>query len=159
LKIRGQNIRRSVAGCALGVALALAGCAALPAIAGAQTSPTRDVLFVGNSSAGTVDVFDVTTFQKLETINVIPDGNTPQDPLQALAYPTLTAKVGINYVQDIALSPDARTLYVSRGYLGDVAAFDAARRCIPSCGELRSTASEPTTRNCHRTASGCSSRR
>ena len=131
MKIRGQNIRRSVAGCALGVALALAGCAALPAIAGAQTSPTRDVLFVGNSSAGTVDVFDVTTFQKLETINVIPDGNTPQDPLQALAYPTLTAKVGINYVQDIALSPDARTLYVSRGYLGDVAAFDLSSPLHP----------------------------
>jgi DNA-binding beta-propeller fold protein YncE len=29
-----------------------------------------------------------------------------------------------NYAQDTDVSPDGRTLYVSRGYLGDVAAFD-----------------------------------
>lgn len=97
-----------------------------PARASTQTATTRDLLFVGNSSDGTVDVFDANTFQRLETINVIPDGSTPQDPLQALLYPTLTAKVGINYVQDIAVSPDGKTLYVSRGYLGDVAAFNLA---------------------------------
>ena len=31
-----------------------------------------------------------------------------------------------NYAQDTDVSPDGRTLYVSRGYLGDVAAFDLA---------------------------------
>jgi DNA-binding beta-propeller fold protein YncE len=31
-----------------------------------------------------------------------------------------------NYAQDTDLSPDGKTLYVSRGYLGDVAAFDLA---------------------------------
>jgi DNA-binding beta-propeller fold protein YncE len=31
-----------------------------------------------------------------------------------------------NYAQDTDVSPDGRTLYVSRGYLGDVAAFDIA---------------------------------
>jgi YVTN family beta-propeller protein len=113
-------VRRWLA-CAL---LSLACWAVIPGAASAQAAPTRDVLMVGNSSDGTVDVFDATTFQRLETINVIPDGNTPRDPIQALVYPTLTSKVGINYVQDIALSPDAKTLYVSRGYLGDVAAFD-----------------------------------
>jgi DNA-binding beta-propeller fold protein YncE len=96
----------------------------LPAAESAQAPATRDVLLVGNSGDGTVDLFDAMTFRRLGTVNVIPDGATPRDPLQALAYPTLTSKVGINYVQDIALSPDGKTLYVSRGYLGDVAAFD-----------------------------------
>jgi DNA-binding beta-propeller fold protein YncE len=31
-----------------------------------------------------------------------------------------------NYAQDTDVSPDGRTLYVSRGYVGDVAAFDLA---------------------------------
>ena len=31
-----------------------------------------------------------------------------------------------NFAQDTDVSPDGRTLYVSRGYLGDVAAFDIA---------------------------------
>jgi YVTN family beta-propeller protein len=112
-------------GMAIG-ACALAWCAflAAPVAASAQTPGTHDVLLVGNSNDGTVDVFDASTFLRLDTINVIPDGNTPQDPLQKLIYQPLTSKVGINYVQDIALSRDDKTLYVSRGYLGDVAAFD-----------------------------------
>jgi YVTN family beta-propeller protein len=89
----------------------------------AHAAATRDVLFVGNSGDGTVDLFDASTFARLGSLNAIPDGNTPRDPVQALAYPTLKSKVGINYVQDIAVSPDGSTLYVSRGYLGDVAAF------------------------------------
>ena len=36
-----------------------------------------------------------------------------------------------NFAQDTDISPDGRTLYVSRGYLGDVAAFDIAS-CSPS---------------------------
>jgi DNA-binding beta-propeller fold protein YncE len=83
----------------------------------------RDVLLVGNSGDGTVDVFDAHSFARLDVIDAIPDGNTPRDPIQALAYPTLVAREGIDYVEDIALSPDGRVLYVSRGYLGDVAAF------------------------------------
>jgi len=84
---------------------------------------TRDVLLVGNSGDGTIDLFDADTYAKLGTLNAIPDGNTPRDPLQALAYPVLTKTQGVNYVQDMQLSPDGETLYVSRGYLGDVAAF------------------------------------
>src|SRR3954447_21397464 len=91
--------------------------------AAATAAATRDVLFVGNSGDGTVDLIDAHTFQRLGVVNVSPDGDTPQDPVQALAYPALVSKVGINYVQDLALSPDGQTLYVSRGYLGDVAAF------------------------------------
>ncbi len=139
LRSRGDNVRRLLV-CAL---LSLACGAAIPAAAGAQAAPTRDVLMVGNSSDGTVDVFDATTFQRLETINVIPDGSTPRDPIQALAYPTLTSKVGINYVQDIALSPDAKTLYVSRGYLGDVAAFDLSGCSSPRPPPTSSRSSTP----------------
>src|SRR5256885_11141429 len=93
------------------------------ATAAAKGPSTRDVLFVGNSGDGTVDLIDARTFQRLGVLNAIPDGNTPQDPAQALVYPALVSKVGINYVQDLALSPDGAVLYVSRGYLGDVAAF------------------------------------
>jgi DNA-binding beta-propeller fold protein YncE len=88
-----------------------------------RAAGSRDVLFVGNSGDGTVDLFDARTFRRLGVLNAIPDGNTPRNPLQAAVYPALVSRVGINYAQDIQLSPDGETLYVSRGYLGDVAAF------------------------------------
>jgi YVTN family beta-propeller protein len=89
----------------------------------AATSPRVDVLFVGNSGDGTVDIIDARHFTRLGVLNAIPDGSTPRDPVQAAGYPTLVSKLGVNYVQDIALSPDGEILYISRGYLGDVAAF------------------------------------
>jgi YVTN family beta-propeller protein len=94
----------------------------LPGLAHAVTM--RDVLFVGNSGDGTVDIFDASTFARIgPPLNAIPDGNTPRDPVQALVYPALVSRVDTNYAQDIAVSPDGSVLYVSRGYLGDVAAF------------------------------------
>lgn len=102
-------------------------CAALLVllVAGPATATARDVLLVGNSGDGTVNLFDAVTLKPLGLpLNVTPDGKTPQDPVQALVYPTVTSRVGINYVQDLAVSPDGSTLYVSRGYLGDVAAFN-----------------------------------
>ena len=115
---------RSAAVRASGLLVALLLLAAVaPVATSAAAAPTRDVLFVGNSGDGTVDLIDARTFQRLGVLNAIPDGNTPRDPVQALVYPALVSKVGINYAQDIALSPDAEVLYVSRGYLGDVAAF------------------------------------
>lgn len=103
---------------------ASAGAGRLPAPA-PRTIP---VLMVGNYRAGTVTVIDQHTLRVLGTINVTPDGKTPQDPTQAAIYPGLVASKGVDYVQGLALSPDGRTLYVSRGYLGDVAAFDIASR-------------------------------
>jgi YVTN family beta-propeller protein len=94
----------------------------------AATPPPRDILFVGNSSDGTIDLIDAHTFTRLGVLNAIPDGNTPRDPVQAAIYPALVSKVGVNYVQDIALSPGGDVLYVSRGYLGDVAAFSLRTR-------------------------------
>jgi DNA-binding beta-propeller fold protein YncE len=77
---------------------------------------------------GTGTVVDEQAVKVLGTIDVTPDGKTPQDPAQAAIYPVLVQSKGVNYVQGLALSPDGRTLYVSRGYLGDVAAFDVASR-------------------------------
>src|SRR5437588_8705 len=104
-------------------ALGLALCAL--AVASASAS-ARSVLFVGNGDDGTVTLVDATQLRVLGKINVIPDGSTPQDPVQALVYPALVKAKGPNYAQGLAISPDGRTLYVSRGYLGDVAAFDIA---------------------------------
>jgi DNA-binding beta-propeller fold protein YncE len=85
-------------------------------------------MMVGNYRGGTVTVIDERNFHRLGTINVTPDGKTPRDPVQAAVYPLLVASEGVDYVQGLALSPNGRTLYVSRGYLGDVAAFDIASR-------------------------------
>lgn len=109
---------------------------ALPALAvvslalalGAQAALARSVVVVGNLRDGTVTVIDEHALKVLGTINVTPDGKTPQDPAQAAIYPALVQSKGVNFVQGLALSPDGRTLYVSRGYLGDVAAFDVASR-------------------------------
>jgi DNA-binding beta-propeller fold protein YncE len=97
-------------------------------LAGASSALARPVVIVGNLRDGTVTVVDQHALKVLGTINVTPDGKTPQDPAQAAVYPVLVQSKGVNYVQGLALSPDGRTLYVSRGYLGDVAAFDLASR-------------------------------
>lgn len=90
-----------------------------------QKAGGRQVLVVGNSYSGTVSLIDVRTLRRLgRPMSVIPDGSTPRDPRQAKAYPTIISSRGeVNYAQEVALSPDGSTLYVSRGYLGDVAAF------------------------------------
>jgi DNA-binding beta-propeller fold protein YncE len=94
--------------------------------AAAPSQHGRAVLFVANSVAGTVTLVDARTFRVLGALNIIPDGNTPRDPVQASVYPAIVARQGVNYAEGIAVSPDGQTLYVSRGYLGDVAAFQIA---------------------------------
>ncbi len=101
----------------------LAGC-----LMSAASAQARAVILVGNLRSGNVTVVDQQALKVLGTINVTPDGKTPQDPSQAAVYPFLVGAKGVNYVQGLAVSPDGRTLYVSRGYLGDVAAFDIASR-------------------------------
>jgi DNA-binding beta-propeller fold protein YncE len=102
-------------------------CAAMFPI-GAQQALARSVVVVGNLRDGTATMVDQQSLKVLGTINVTPDGKTPQNPAQAAIYPVIVKSKGVNYVQGLALSPDGRTLYVSRGYLGDVAAFDIATR-------------------------------
>ena len=92
----------------------------------AASAQARPVIIVGNLRDGTVTLVDEHALRVLGTIDTTPDGKTPQDPMQAAIYPLLVQSKGVNYVQGLALSPNGRTLYVSRGYLGDVAAFDVA---------------------------------
>ncbi|HEY2435816.1 MAG TPA: hypothetical protein VGH93_01450, partial [Solirubrobacteraceae bacterium] len=94
----------------------------------ARSAWARSVAIVGNLRDGTVTVVNEGPWRVLGRINVIPDGQTPRDPSQAATYPSLVKLKGLNYVQGLALSPNGRTLYVSRGYLGDIAAFDVASR-------------------------------
>ena len=111
----------------LGVLLLLVFPAAAQA-SGVQGPPAgREVVLVANAEGGTVGVVDARTFAVLREIDVLPDGERADDPDQALLrQPVIEAAGGENYAQDLDLSPDGRTLYVSRGHRGDVAAFDLA---------------------------------
>jgi DNA-binding beta-propeller fold protein YncE len=89
------------------------------------------VAFVANAEGGTVTILDTRSYRILRTVDVVPDGRLPSiaagDPPQAAANSaTITRLGGTNLAQDQDLSPDGRTLYVSRGHRGDVAAFDLA---------------------------------
>jgi DNA-binding beta-propeller fold protein YncE len=117
---------KPAAACALARIGALLALSLATLALGASAAGARPVVIVGNLRDGTVTVVDEQALKVLGTINVTPDGKTPQDPAQAAVYPLLVQSKGVNYVQGLALSPDGRTLYVSRGYLGDVAAFDIA---------------------------------
>ena len=79
----------------------------------AQSVPgSIEVAIVANAEAGSVTFVDVAARSILGTIDVNPARARSEGP----GAP--------NYAQDTDVSPDGRTLYVSRGYMGDVAAFD-----------------------------------
>lgn len=93
------------------VTLALAG----PSRASAQGKPAaREIAFIANGQDGTVTLLDVRARAVIGAIDVNP------------AHAVGDGPGARNYAQDTDVSPDGRTLYVSRGYLGDVAAFDIA---------------------------------
>ena len=95
------------------VMFALACSPSLPAADGAQSgSSSVEIAFVANAEAATVVLFDVASRTILGTLDVNPARTKAEGPGRP------------NYAQDTDVSPDGRTLYVSRGYLGDVAAFD-----------------------------------
>ena len=93
------------------------GLVASPSILGdapQRASETAEIILVANAQAATVVLVDVATQAIIGSIDVNParvKASGPGSP---------------NYAQDTKVSPDARTLYVSRGYIGDVAAFDIA---------------------------------
>lgn len=86
------------------------------ALAGASQGPaaTVEIALVANAEGGTVALLDVATQTIAGKIDVNPARIKSEGP----GAP--------NYAQDTDVSPDGRTLYVSRGYVGDVAAFDLA---------------------------------
>jgi DNA-binding beta-propeller fold protein YncE len=137
------------------VALALL---ALPAAAAAsvegiskRTPGARDVVLVANAEGGTVSIVDTRRLRVVKTIDVLPDGPSAgleDNPAQALlGQQIVEAAGGKNYAQDQDVSPDGRTLYVSRGHRGDVAAFDIRT------GELRWKVAIPGLRSDHMTIS------
>jgi YVTN family beta-propeller protein len=117
-------------------ALLLSGAALRPATGQAATVPAdlRDVVVVGNSVSGTVSFLDGHTFANLGSFNVIPDlaqRLAEMDPVRRAAYAIVRQQEGGDrFADDVYLSPDGRTLYVSRGNLADVAAFDLASRTM-----------------------------
>jgi YVTN family beta-propeller protein len=114
----------------------LLGGAARPVAGQAATGPAdlRDVVLVGNSVSGTVSFLDGHTFANLGSFNVIPDlaeRLAAMDLVQRAAYALVRQQEGGDrFADDVYLSPDGRTLYVSRGNLDDVVAFDLASRAM-----------------------------
>jgi lysophospholipase L1-like esterase/DNA-binding beta-propeller fold protein YncE len=84
------------------------------AVAPRKQPSSIEIALVANAQAGTVALVDVASRAVLGTININPAGVKSQGP----GAP--------NYAQDTDVSPDGRTLYVSRGYVGDIVAFDIA---------------------------------
>ena len=101
-------------------------------------APLRDVLVVGNNWAGTADIVDPHTFERLERLNIVPDlqqrkAEILADPLAAALFAGNSLLVGEGheqYVDDAFTSHDGRVLYVSRPSLADVVAIDLGTRAI-----------------------------
>src|SRR5690349_13803162 len=108
----------------------LVGAALINSGAASAATGLKDVLLVGNSQAGTVSFIDGHTFASLGSINVIPDKQQRIDamnPVDRAGYELVKQQEGGDrFVDDMFVSPDGRTLYVSRGNLDDVVAVDLA---------------------------------
>jgi len=95
------------------VAIAFAWSHALFVVGEAQsTAASVEIALVANAEGGTVSLLDAAARTIVGTIDVNPARVKSEGP----GAP--------NYAQDTDVSPDGRTMYVSRGYVGDVAAFD-----------------------------------
>jgi DNA-binding beta-propeller fold protein YncE len=119
-------------------AVALALTLVLP-VAGAQAAaPTRDVVMVGNNWAGTADVLDGHTFQRLQRFNIVPDladrmAEIQMNPARLAYFLAIRQEIGEGhdqFVDDIFTSPDGRYAYVSRPSLADVVEFDLGTKKI-----------------------------
>jgi YVTN family beta-propeller protein len=129
-KVRTTSARRCAA-VAVTAALLAAGAASASPTSKSADAGMRDVVFVANAEGGTVTIVDARTFDVVRELNVVPDGRDAtlgeDDPVHALVGQRIVeAAGGENVAQDLDLSPDGRTLYVSRGHRGDVAAFELA---------------------------------
>jgi DNA-binding beta-propeller fold protein YncE len=130
-----KDLAKLVSVCAAAAVLAAgsaqSGATAAPSPAAPEPA-TRDVLFAGNNNAGTVTLVDAKTFARLGEIDIVPDlaqRIAAMNPIERAAYEVVRGQVGGDkFVDDMAVSPDGRTLYVSRSNLADAAAFDIRTR-------------------------------
>ena len=123
----------------LASAVALTGLALAPApAASAAPAGQRDVMVISNNWAGTADVVDPHTFQRLARINVIPDrderiAEISADPPKKLYFDAIRELVGEGhnqYVDDGFTSRDGRLVYFSRPSFADVVAIDLRTKKI-----------------------------
>lgn len=110
--------------------LCVIGCGITEASANASGDAKRDVLFVP-SVDGTVDVIDQHGFRRVERIDAAPDyrqcvgsATNPGEAAACLADNQLAAEGLLILLDDLRVSPNGRTIYVSRPSLGDVVAID-----------------------------------
>jgi DNA-binding beta-propeller fold protein YncE len=120
---------------------------------GGPGEAARDVVVVGNSVSGTVNVLDGHTFENLGHVDVIPDLDERIEEIRGNLVWSIGYNVvrdgqlvkhfepsdGDRYVDDVMVSPDGTTLYVSRSNLADVAAFDLADPAHPMLWRTRVT--------------------
>ena len=106
--------------------------ALLPAATAEAKDRTEDVLVVSNNWAGTADLIDPRTFDRLERINVVPDlqqrlAEIAADPIATFYFDNIRNLVGEGhnqYVDDGFTSPDGRLVYFSRPSFADVVAIN-----------------------------------
>jgi YVTN family beta-propeller protein len=99
---------------------------------------TRPIVLVGNNWAGTTDVLDPFTFERLDRINVVPDKEAREaeimlNPDREAFFLAIRQEVGEGHDQfndDVFSSHDGRTIYVSRPSFADVVAIDLATKKI-----------------------------
>ncbi|MEW2354400.1 YncE family protein [Spirillospora sp. NPDC029432] len=100
--------------------------------ANAAAPALREVMAIGNGQGGTVSFIDTATLENLGSINVVPDLQERLDamnPVERVGYEAVNAAQGYRkLVDDMAVSPDGTTLYISRGNLADSVAFDIASK-------------------------------
>ncbi|HET6653174.1 MAG TPA: serine/threonine protein kinase [Nocardioides sp.] len=110
-----------------------------PATTREQTAQrSRDVMFVGNNWAGTADVVDAHTFQKIGRIDIVPDRaermqEIVADPARLAFYLAIQQAIGEGHdqlVDDMFSTRDGRLLAVSRPSFADVVWIDLASGAI-----------------------------
>ena len=85
-------------------------CLTLSASAAPTESDSTEIAFVANAEAGTVALVDIASRSIVGGLDINPSRTEQKGP------------GATNYAQDTDVSPDGRTIYISRGYLGDVGA-------------------------------------
>jgi DNA-binding beta-propeller fold protein YncE len=126
-----MRARRSSSGRVAAAIVAVAALA-LAQPAAAKHTATDDVLVVSNNWAGTADLVDPRTFDRVERINVIPDAEqriaeVHADPVATSYFNLIRELIGEGhnqYVDDGFTSPDGRVVYFSRPSFADVVAID-----------------------------------